>query len=234
MLPGRRDSWQRDPRAGVLVLTAGLLVAGFIALGIGLLVAPGFIALDQAVSAWFRAIRVPGIEPLAIVASRLGDTGPMTLLTAATAVVLWFRGRRVEAVMIIVAVLGAAILGNGLKLVFHRMRPALEYARIALPESYSFPSGHAIASFSYFAMLAFVLVVNTPRLKFDALITAGCLAVSAAVALSRVFLGVHYFGDILGAWLLGAAWIAGVIAVAARWGAGPQSGGTTELGGVSV
>ncbi len=43
------------------------------------------------------------------------------------------------------------------------------------------------------------------QLRDKALISVVCVAIIAAVSLSRVYLGVHYLGDVLGGWLLGSA-----------------------------
>lgn len=224
MLPGRQDRWRRDPRAGVLVIVAGLGLAGFIALTAALLLAPTFMEIDGAISAAIRGIDVPGLEVVARAATAVGDVWPMAALTALTTAVLWVRGRRVEAFMVVVAVLGGALVGAALKQVFMRLRPALDIARIPLPESYSFPSGHALASFLYFGSLAFVALIDVGRLSRAVAIVAGCTVAAFTIALSRVYLGVHFLGDVVGAWLLGFAWLSAVVLVSARWGAGSTAG----------
>ena len=220
MLPGRQEHWRRDPRAGILVIVAGIGLAGFIALTAALLLAPAFMEADAVMSAAIRGIEAPGLESFARVVTAAGDFWPVAALTALTSAVFWARRRRVEAVMMVVAVLGGVLVGAGLKQVFMRLRPAFEVARIPLPESYSFPSGHALASFLYFGSLAFVALIDVRRLSRAVAIVAGCTVAASSVALSRVYLGVHYLGDIVGAWLLGLVWLSAVLMVSARWGAG--------------
>lgn len=220
MLPGRQAHWRRDPRAGVLVIVAGMALTGFVALAAALLLAPAFMDADMAVSAAIRAIDLPGLETAARLASSAGDFLPMAALTVITSAVLYARGRRAEAVMLLVAVLGGALLGVGLKQVFMRVRPALEVARIPLPETYSFPSGHALASFLYFGSLAFVAMIDVKRLGRAVVVVGLCTMAAFSIAFSRVYLGVHYLGDVVGAWLLGFAWLVLVVMVSARWGAG--------------
>ncbi len=220
-LPGRWDSWRgHDPRAGVLVIVIGVALAAFVTLALALAVAPAFERFDVTLSAAIRGLEAPGLELLARGMTVIGDTGPMALLTLATAFALWVRGRRTEAVVLIVAVAGGALIGHALKIGFHRVRPALEFARIDLPPTYSFPSGHALASFIYFAFVSFTLLLNERRLWRSVAGVAAALAVAAGIALSRVYLGVHYLGDIIAAWLVGSAWLAFVVLVAARWSAG--------------
>jgi membrane-associated phospholipid phosphatase len=84
-----------------------------------------------------------------------------------------------------------------LKLITERARPPLAdpqiEALVSLPESHSFPSGHAATAFA----AATVVAVLYPRLR------APLLALAVMVALSRVYLGVHFWSDILVGSLLG-------------------------------
>lgn len=71
-----------------------------------------------------------------------------------------------------------------------RERPDVRTARpplIGVPDRFSFPSGHATAAMS----VAFVYAVAYPTIAIP------LLTVSMIVGLSRVFLGVHYPGDVL-------------------------------------
>jgi len=63
------------------------------------------------------------------------------------------------------------------------------------PDRFSFPSGHAAAAMS----VAFVYASGWPALALPLIALAG------AVGLSRVFLGVHYLGDVLSGQLIAVA-----------------------------
>lgn len=230
MLPGRQESWRRDPRAGATVIVAGVALAAFLALAAAILLAPAFIRLDLAASDAIRRIAVPGLRDAARLATWLGDFWPMTGLTAIAAGAFALAGKRTSAAMLLVAVPLGAGLGNLLKLVFMRARPAID-AIIDMPHSYSFPSGHAVTSFVFFATLGFLAVLHRTSMRRAIVYVTLCILAAASIALSRVYLGVHFLGDAVGGWLFGSAWVALMVLVFARWGTGDAEAAATPPAG---
>lgn len=226
MLKSGRESWQRDPLPGVLVIVAGGLLAGFLALGLALLFAPAFVRADGVLSAGIRAITWPWLDPVARAASWLGDFPRMAALTLAAGLALWIAGRRTSAATLVITVASGSLIGAGLKVLFGRMRPALEVARIAPPDSYSFPSGHALSSLLFFGTVAFLIVLHVKSLKRASFAASLCALAAFTIAISRVYLGVHYFGDMVGSWLLGFGLLAVMVIISARWGASGGPGTT--------
>lgn len=93
-----------------------------------------------------------------------------------------------------------------------RARPPLAdpniQALVGIPDSTSFPSGHAAAAFA----AATAVGILHPRLR------APLYALAAIVALSRVYLGVHFWSDVLVGSLLGVVLGAATVHVARRVG----------------
>lgn len=116
-------------------------------------------------------------------------------------IVLWLSGRRGPALLVAVVMVGEAVLDAVTKLAVGRERPVFADP-VAHGASHSFPSGHAMG-----AVVAFgLLVLLVPR-RFK--VVAGVIGAIAAllVSYSRLALGVHYLSDVLGAWILGVAWL---------------------------
>ena len=85
------------------------------------------------------------------------------------------------------------------KLIVARPRP-LE-ALINMPKTFSFPSGHTLTSFVFYMILFYLLSYKKDRKQKGIVVTIGAI-ISLLVAFSRVYLGVHYFSDVLGGVIL--------------------------------
>jgi undecaprenyl-diphosphatase len=100
-------------------------------------------------------------------------------------------------VLLIAADAAADGLSYGLRQWIGRERPPLVYPEpkplVSVPHSGAFPSGHASAAFACATVLAWA----SPRLRIPALVLA------AAIAFSRVYVGVHWPLDVLGGAVLG-------------------------------
>jgi undecaprenyl-diphosphatase len=197
-------------REKVLILRLGL---SLVWLGLFAMVA---YAISSGAAAPFDNVVRSGIHrwasaPLTMLSramSLLGSwVGLSTLFVIAMAAFLFMR-RRISALALALAMAGALVLDNVLKYAFHRARPEPFFA--TTPESFSFPSGHALFSACFFVAIAALIA---PRASGGALRAAlwTCIGVLVtAIGLSRIYLGVHYPSDVIGGYLIAAFWLCAV------------------------
>jgi undecaprenyl-diphosphatase len=107
----------------------------------------------------------------------------------------------------IIALLGIGILDSGLKGIFQRVRPNLDNPWIT-ETGWSFPSGHALGTVIIYGFLAYMLVLIARRTSQRVVIVAAWIMLSAAVGLSRLYLGVHYFSDVVAGFVVALSWLA--------------------------
>ena len=106
---------------------------------------------------------------------------------------------------------GATVMNQVLKYIFERARPQL-WEQLVHETSYSFPSGHAMVSAAL--GLAVVAALWNSRWRWWAVGVATVYILF--VGFSRLYLGVHYPTDVLGGWLVSAAWVTAVALVLRR------------------
>jgi undecaprenyl-diphosphatase len=159
---------------------------------------------DVRVADWNAAHMPTAAEWAARPFSWIGGLAGITILVATVTLLLLRAGRRRDAVVLVAATLVAQAATHGPKAVFARPRPDAGSA-VPLPDSYSFPSGHALAAVVVFGLLA--------ALVGGAAAYLGAAALALAIGASRVVLNVHYPSDIAAGFLLGLVILALALAV---------------------
>ena len=144
--------------------------------------------------------------------THLGDAVVITALAILTLIVLCIMRRWRTAACIGAAAALAFLVGEVGKDVVNRQRPNVPWRLVVLPKSPSFPSGHSLESMTLYGALALTVGrrLRSRWLRILALIIG--LGLPLLIGFSRVYLGVHYFTDVLGGWVVGL-----LLALAAGW-----------------
>jgi undecaprenyl-diphosphatase len=142
--------------------------------------------------------------------TQLGAPETITGLAVAVALLLIVRRQRLLALVWLVALAGCGLLDAGLKLVFQRERPDFRDPGI-LETTASFPSGHAMGSFVCYGLLAYLLLLALPAGKKWRYVVPVFAVLVLLIGSSRIYLGAHYFSDVVGGFLIGSAWLASCI-----------------------
>jgi len=142
-----------------------------------------------------------------------GHTG-LYFLAGGTAVVLLLKRQWVLLLVVLIALGGGMLLQSVGKTVVARQRP--EFAADA-PHTYSFPSGHTLLSQILYGLLVYLILLRTHDKRTRMLVVSASALWIALIGISRVVLGAHYLGDILGSLALGGAWLGVWIDVSQRY-----------------
>jgi undecaprenyl-diphosphatase len=168
---------------------------------------------------WLHAHAVPGGLSVARAFSAVGSAYAMIGLGLIVTCVLAIRRQGLFVEGWITAFLGGAVLNAALKSAIHRPRPA--HSMILSSQSWSFPSGHAMESLIGYGMLAYLLIVMVPGTPLRRLgIVVATVLLVLAIGWSRLYLGVHYFSDVVGGFAAGVLWLSACISgleVSRRW-----------------
>lgn len=166
-------------------------------------------------------LRHPAWDPWMIWITSLNNGGMIAILTCAL-LLAFRRTRRVGAVAVASLVAEAAVVNLLVKPLAARIRPYEVIEGLSLLVSaqsdYSFPSGHTAAGF---AVAVVMLRLMPARYGVPALVMA------TLIALSRLYVGVHYPTDVLAGALIGG----GIALIACRAGRAWVERGAERLRG---
>lgn len=91
------------------------------------------------------------------------------------------------------------------KIILRRDRPA----DISLVNAvgFSYPSGHSMVSMAYFGFLAYLVYKYVKDIIPKTILIITIFLMIIAIGFSRIYLGVHYFSDVLGGFLLSISYL---------------------------
>ena len=117
---------------------------------------------------------------------------------------IWIILNKSRGVAISVVVLASTLLNQVLKIIVRRPRPNIN--PLAVENSFSFPSGHTMIMVVIGGILIYLLwqkrgdnaKCNTKWIARNVILTVIICLIAITVMFSRIYLGVHYFSDIVG------------------------------------
>ncbi len=210
MLIGRRI----EARTVIALLAAGLFTALALVVGSS---ASWLLGIDRDVAGRLHrfALAHRAFSSAMRIVSDCGSSVAWAIVLAPVFGWLLYRRMPRLAVFVPVTALGSSLLNKLIKSLVGRPRPQLPDP-VAVAAGKSFPSGHSQAAIvCYGILLAVFLPAVASRLRPWLVALAGLLV--ALIGFSRIALGVHYLSDVVGAYLIGTAWL---IAMVAAFGAG--------------
>lgn len=139
------------------------------------------------------------------------DTVSMIMITLILSIYLWFKSpKRKESIFFALSIFLTAIMTIILKTLIQKTRPLNALVK---ETTFSFPSGHVTTSVVFLGLLSY-LVLKKSRSKIIKLTTVlVSVFLILLISLSRLFLNVHWFSDILGGLFLGLFLLSGFIII---------------------
>ena len=177
----------------------------------------GTTAFDQSLRDFAHRHASAGLTTVMRAFTFIGSPPVLWPLVALAALLFWRSGWERDAVTLGLCMLGALAWEIGLKLAFHRVRPEPFFGLVA-PESYSYPSGHALFSTCFCGCCAWILTKRTIRRVNRVLVWVGAAVIVLLIGFSRIYLGVHFPSDVAAGFGVGFAWTAAL----AGWEASRQ------------
>ena len=100
---------------------------------------------------------------------------------------------------------GVTLINQVIKHIVRRPRPNV--LRLVEEDGYSFPSGHSMVSMAFYGIIIYLVYKNVTNkyLKWTLIALLSLLILS--IGFSRIYVGVHYFTDVVGGFLLGLAYL---------------------------
>lgn len=161
--------------------------------------------IDDPVQAAFYNARSDGLTAFVSMYTHLGDASTVIIFLVALLVCpLTFRKYGIPLSLTAIGSIAAFKIA---KLIFARPRPN-EALRLITEGGFSFPSGHTLNNLVVMGFLAFLILSVRGVTPYTKAASAALICYAVSIALSRIYLFVHYPSDIIGGWALGIAVLA--------------------------
>ena len=190
------------------IVTRGVLAAFFflyLFMGITeeVIFRESFVNVDHRILALIPSIRTPEQTSIFTFFTFLANWQTIVFISVSTLAIIFWRKNKFSAFLFAGTLVFSEAAAYVLKILIGRTRPEQALSIIS-ESSYSFPSGHALAATVIFGMIGYLLIKSVRRRLSKFMIFLLYVIVIFCVALSRIYLGVHYPSDVIASMLLGA------------------------------
>jgi len=181
----------------IIIITLIVLFAA-----VAVLVMTGsFSGVEDGIYSWVYARMNLGLTSFMVFVSHIGSVRGVIIIIVLLLIIP--KTRMVYGIPILINLSVSSSLNSLLKVIFSRDRPS--FFPIVAETGYSFPSGHAMNNTALYTMLALLIFRRTENRTIRYLVLIPAILFPAVIGYSRIYLGVHYAGDVLGGWILGVA-----------------------------
>jgi membrane protein DedA with SNARE-associated domain/membrane-associated phospholipid phosphatase len=162
--------------------------------------------VDVQVAQWFHDHATPLVTRVMLAITHFHDPVRVTVAVLLMAGYLAWKRNWYWLICLSLTVPFGMLLNVLMKYSFHRIRPSFDNP-LLLASSYSFPSGHVAGATLFYGVMAAMLVARLAAWRWRVLVVLAAVGLVLLVALTRLYLGVHYLSDVLAAFAEGIAWL---------------------------
>ena len=167
---------------------------------------------DETVRVFIHGFESGSLTSLMRFITMLGSTLFLSVLCAGVFVIFIIKNWKRAATLLMTTMAGAVILNYALKANFGRVRP-VPFFDTPLPDSYSFPSGHALYALCFYGSLAWLIAAQIQNKLLRILIWTLAGSLALIIGLSRIYLGVHYPSDVIAGFAAAIVWLTTVLLI---------------------
>lgn len=168
-----------------------------------------YFSFDLSITKFIQSINIPLFDQTLVFVSWLGNISESILTLIIGALALLIYGYKKESLVLTLSTLGAVTISETLKVIVSRPRPdALLINQVEhFFRADSFPSGHVLFFVGFYGFLLFLSFAKFKKGVTRNFLMSLFLILIILVGISRIYLGAHWFSDVLGGYLIGSIWL---------------------------
>lgn len=182
-------------------IVLGILIFCFIVLTLAVKNCSGF-HIDEIVYNVLISLKSTTFTDVIKVITDLSSTTFLVLLMIIFFIIF---KRKIYPLLITTNMINIVVINQVLKNIIQRPRPVYEH--LIQESGFSFPSGHAMAAFGFYGFLIFLIQISNLSKKTKRILTITLSILIFVIGLTRIYLGVHYFTDVLCGFIVSAIYL---------------------------
>lgn len=171
-----------------------------------IIISPSVIRVDADISEALVGAREKNVVIFFRIVSYLGSVFVLPFVVLVSSVLLWIKKKY----QFIAPYIFCSIFGTGmilfLKSITGRPRPSI--APVYQERLFSFPSLHSFGAVLIYGFLAYVFISLTKKWQQKINVAFWVFLLILLIGFSRIYLGVHFFSDVIAGYILGILWLA--------------------------